>query len=260
MNIFELARKLNLPHEVIVKLEPLSEAEPYLSGLCSKQYDRYANELHEALGEDQDGTKILSVMLQAALRAHEEYNKRGIPEEIFFTTMGCFPRFIGEHRESFGTYGFDRWWWTGRQTSLSLFRIGALEFELCEKETEKQISVHIPSDADLSDGEVDESLKNARAFLKKYFPEFAQAQFYCHSWLLAPALGQLLPENSRINRFRTRFTIVGVDEDAEDYKLWVYKNRSLTIDEFPENTTLQKKMKAYLMQGGKVGSAWGVIR
>ena len=260
MDIYELARKLNIPEEVVLKLKPLPEAEPYLSGLCGEQYDKYANELHEALGEDEGGFKILSAMLQAALLARTEYARRGISEEVLIATMGCFPRFIEEHMESFGAYGFDRWWWTGRQTSLQLFRIGSLEYELCANETEKQISVHIPSDADLSDGAVDESLAQARAFLKKHFPEYDGAQFHCHSWLLAPALGELLPKESRINRFRERFQISGVDENAEDYKLWVFKNKDLTIDEFPENTTLQKKMKTYLQKGGKVGCAWGVIR
>ena len=260
MDIYELARKLNLPREVIIKLKPVLGVEHLLDGLCTKEYDKYAHRLKEALGEDEGGFQILSVMLQAALRAHKEYQRRGISEEIFFMTMGCFPRFIGEHMESFGSYGFDRWWWTGRQTSLRLFRIGALEYELGEKEADKWISIHIPSDADLSDRAVDESLSGARAFLKKYFPEYEGAQFHCHSWLLAPALKKLLPAESNINRFRERFTLLGTDEDADDYKLWVFKNKALKIDEFPENTTLQKKMKAYLMQGGKVGCAWGFIR
>lgn len=260
MSIFELARKLNLPEEVVEKLRPVPEAAPYLSGLCGAGYDGAANALHEALGEDEGGFKILSAMLEAALLAHGEYARRGIAEDIFFATMGCFPRFVGEHKESFGTYGFDRWWWTGRQTSLQLFRIGALEYELGVNGEDKWISMHIPSDADLSDEAVDASVAAARAFLREYFPDHGDVKFHCHSWLLAPALGELLPAESKINRFRLRFAIVGADEDADDYKLWVYKNKGLPLEEFPENTTLQKNMKAYLMQGGKVGCAWGVLR
>ena len=260
MDIYALARKLNIPEEVVLKLKSVPEASPYLSGLCTKQYDRYANELREALGQDEDGMKILSAMLEAALLAKTQYEKKGISEEIFFATMNCFPRFIGEHKESFGCYGFDRWWWTGRQTSLQLFRIGSLEYELIEEEGKKKISVHIPSNADLKENAVDESLQGARAFLNKFFPAYADARFCCHSWLLSPALEKLLPQESNINRFRRRFTLLGYDEGADDYKLWVFKNKALTIDEFPENTALQRKMKAYLAQGGKVGCAWGEIK
>ena len=260
MDIFELARKLDIPQEVIARLGPVPEAAPYLEGLCTEAYDATANALHEALGTDEGGFKILSAMLEAALLAWKEYERLGIPEEIYFATMGCFPRFIKEHKESFGVYGFDRWWWTGRQTSLRLFRIGVLEYELGANETDKWISVHIPSDADLSDEAVDSSVRNARAFLHRFFPVYAKAEFHCHSWLLSPALGKLLPAQSRINRFRNRFEILGVDEEADDYKLWVFKNKSLTIEEFPENTTLQRQMKAFLAQGGKVGSARGIMR
>ena len=251
---------MNIPEEVVSRLSAADEAAPYLSGLCTNEYERYASELHEALKEDRGGFKILSAMLQAALLTYSEYQHRQIPEEIFFDTMGCFPRFVGEHKESFGEYGFDRWWWTGRQLSLRLFRIGSLEYELCEEEQGKVISVHIPSDADLNEGAVDESFKNARAFLNQYFPEYAKAPLFCHSWMLSPALKELLPATSRLNRFRERFTLQGADENADDYKLWVFKNKELQIEEFPENTTLQKNMKAYLLRGGKVGCAWGIVR
>ena len=260
MDVCSLARKLDIPSEVVLRLSSVPEAQPFLKGLCSAEYEKAASALHEALGSDEGGYKILSAMLEAALLTREEYAVRGISEEIYLSTMGCFPRFIREHRESFGVYGFDRWWWTGRQTSLQLFRIGALEYELCTENGKKLISVHIPSDAVLSEANVDNSLISARAFLKKYFPEYGDAEFHCCSWLLSPALGELLPADSRINRFRTRFELLGVDENADDYKLWVYKNSSLSIDEFPETTTLQRVMKAFLMRGGKVGCAWGIIR
>ena len=260
MDLKGLTQRLDLPQEVISRLQPVKEAAPFLRGLCSAGYEEAASGLHAALGPDEGGYKILSAMLQAALFTHEEYARLGIPEEVFFATMGCFPRFVREHKESFGVYGFDRWWWTGRQLSLSLFRIGALEYELCRDEEKPLISVHIPSDADLSDGAVDSSLLGARAFLKKYFPAYAAAQFSCHSWLLSPVLGELLPENSRINRFRERFTLISFDEEADDYKLWVFKNKNLSFGELPEHTTLQRAMKAHLARGGKIGAAYGVIR
>lgn len=260
MDILELARKLDIPGEVVSSLAPVPEAAPYLHGLCGETYEANATALHEAIGRDENGLKILSAMLEAALLTWEEYARRGISEKTYFATMGCFSRFIREHMESFGVYGFDRWWWTGRQTSLQLFRIGSLEYELGTTDGKKWISVHIPSDADLSDEALDESLSEAHAFLHKFFPAYESVEFHCHSWLLSPTLGKLLPESSRINRFRNRFELQGFDEEADDYKLWVYKNKFLRTEDFPENTTLQKNMKEFLLQGGKVGAAWGKIR
>ena len=260
MDIISLAQKLNIPEEVVFRLQPVSEAAPYLQGLCSAEYERAAAGLHEALGADEGGYKILSAMLEAALLSRQEYARRGISEDVYFATMGCFPRFIREHKESFGFYGFDRWWWTGHQTSLMLFRLGALEYELCTDGGKKFVSIHIPSDADLSSDAVDASLLSAAAFVKKFFPEYAGGEFECKSWLLSPSLGELLPSDSNINRFRTRFEILEFNEEANDCMIWVFKNASLSKEELPENTTLQRNMKAFLLRGGKVGAARGVIR
>ena len=260
MDIVTLAQRLAIPDKVVHRLSPVPEAAPYLQGLCSSEYERAASKLHEAIGADEGGYKILSAMLEAALLSYQEYVRRGIPEEVYFATMGCFPRFIREHMESFGDYGFDRWWWTGHQTSLVLFRLGTLEYELCTAEERKFVSVHIPSDADLSDEAVDASLAEARAFVKKFFPAYAEGEFECESWLLSPSLEKLLPKDSRINRFRTRFEILEFNENADDYLVWVFKRGALPTEELPEDTALQKNMKAYLMRGGKVGAARGVLR
>lgn len=260
MDIISLARKLDIPEEAVLKLQPVPEAAPYLKGLCSTEYERAASELHGAIGEDEGGYKILSAMLEAALLSHAEYERRGIPEEVYFATMGCFPRFIREHMESFGVFGFDRWWWTGHQTSLTLFRLGALEYELCVVGEKKFVSIHIPSDADLSDEAVDASLAQARAFLKNFFPDYIEGEFECESWLLSPSLEKLLPADSRINRFRTRFEVLEFNENADDYLVWVFKKGSLSIEELPEHTTLQRNIKAHVKKGGKVGAARGVLR
>lgn len=258
MTVTEIAKKLGIPGEAAARLADVPEAEPYLPRLCSGDYDGTAQSLYEALSPDEDGFKILSAMLKGTLIARREYRRRGIGEDVFLATMGCFSRFVAEHKESFGRYGFDRWWWTGRQLSLRLFRLGALEYELLSEEG-RRVSVHIPSDADLGEASVDASLLWAENFLREFFPDHSGAPFVCSSWLLSPALGELLPESSRINRFRSRFRIESFDENSESYKLWVFKNGTLPVEELPENTTLQRNMKRFIKEGGKVGSAQGVL-
>ena len=80
---------------------------------------------------------------------------------------------------------------------------------------------------------------------------------YCCSWLLAPALEKLLPPASKILRFQKRFRIIKTDEEASDFTFWVFRTKGKNPQDFPENTTLQKNMKAYLLCGGKVGEALG---
>ena len=252
-NVRALAEELGFPRETLPLILELPEYAEYSVRLCGKGYAAAAEELYRVLGADEGGWKMLSVQLAGALLTREHYRKRGISDEIFLDTMGCFNRFVREHKESCGTYGFDRWWWTGRQLSMELFRIGALEYELADGD----IAVHIPSDADLSEGALDRSFADARIFFKEKLNE--SGDFVCTSWLLSPVLEQLLPSDSKILGFQRRFTLEGV-EDSEEYKVWLFKNPSLLPENFPENTTLQRNAKAFILSGGKIGAGTGRIK
>lgn len=94
-----------------------------------EHWEEAARTLRTADAPDEDGWTMLYFMLQAARRSYEKYRIRDIPDDIFTATMRCFSRFIGEYREMYGRYGFDRDFWTGRQLSLRLFRLGELEYE-----------------------------------------------------------------------------------------------------------------------------------
>ena len=213
--------------------------------------------LSAALGEDPEGVKMLTCQLHCACLQYESYQNLGIPDDIYFATMSCYTRFVTECLYYKGSYQFDRGWWTWRQLSLSVFRLGYLEFELRE---DGGISVHIPTATDLSPDAVDTSLTQAAAFLRRYFPNYAEADFTCRSWLLSPALAQLLDDRSHILAFLRRFEIREVDEENADYVSWLFQSLPGTpVENLPERTSLQRKAKQYLMQGGKIGSAYGIL-
>ncbi len=207
--------------------------------------------LRETLGEDKDGARMLACMLQCALGTYKEYVRLGISEAIYIATMKAFSRFVGEHKASYGSYGFDRAFWTPRQLSCVLFRLGELEYELTEWKREKVVSIHIPSDAKLAKECVDASLAAAEAFVKKYFPEYISARYHCDSWLLSPELKKILPTESNIINFQNRFRITEVDRNQEDVLEWVFKNVRCSVEELPENTSLQRKVKEMLLRGKK---------
>ena len=227
--------------------------------------------LKEKYAPDADGMKILACMMRAMQDSHALYIEEKIPEKIFADTMKCFTRFLKEHEVSFGCCGFDRDFWTGRQLSLLLFRLGELEFEIVSEEGENAgmaqsekdspylLHVHIPSDADLSTERCDESFRMAEQFFAEHFPKTAGSKFACDSWLLSPALKELLPEGSRILQFQNRFEVKSWNQDADDFLEWVFKRKDLPLEELPEETSLQRKMKAYLLNGEKIGEAYGEI-
>lgn len=266
MTVTKLCRALDMPKEVACQVLNTVEQTDYspvnikIEGLTRKTDWRTAyNDLQVWIGPDEKGFKMLSCMMMAMQISFERYREAGIAESVFFDTMKCFTRFIREYYAGYGCYGFDRAWWVGRQLSMQLFRIGELEYEFDESGGNRAISIHIPSDAVLTPEECRDSYERAKIFIRKYFPETACDKYVCCSWLLSPSLGELLPKDSRINRFRKGFRITEWDRESQEFMQWVYKRRDIAVEKLPEESLLQRNMKKYLLQGGKVGEAKGEL-
>lgn len=261
MTLSDLLRLIGLPEEaaegVLGFMERgLEGAEALVADLTHpERAERAERVLEERLRGERWG--VLACLLLAAARAHEEYVRLGIPEEVFADTMRCFPRFVKEHRALTGEWGFDRGWWAWRATSLRLFRIGALEYELISGE-KRALSLHIPSDASLDPEACRSSHERARAFFAAHFPAYQRAPVVCESWLLHPVLRDLLGKESNIVRFRSLFDIARVDEDDHSYRAFVFRRTDGNIADYPEKTTLQRRLKEHLLQGGRMGSALGI--
>ena len=218
----------------------------------------------EAAEELPPGTEELYAHLTEALREREDGVWRDLPEDVFVATMGAFTRFVREHLRSWGRVGFDRAFWTTRQVHARLLRVGEMEYELRGEEGDPRISLHIPSNTVLRAELLNRSVDGARALFARFYPEWADAPILLHSWLLSPALPQLLPEGSNILRFQSAFDILETEQESDDCLEWVFKiaggqRESVRLEDLPENTSLQRSMKAYLLAGGGVGSGRGVL-
>lgn len=265
-----LAKKIQMPEEVIARIVMISQqiddtfGMEAISKLFSKEtWSSGLKELKELLEDDPDGMKMLTMMLRAAKISGEKYEEVGIGEDIFVETMKCFSRFVKESMARGGKYYFNREWWTTRQLSLLLYRIGELEYELVEKNGKKSIYLHIPSDTDMDLLKLRASYEEARQFLQKYFPAYGTLPMRCESWLMSPALKELLPETSNIIRFQQNFKVEEIYPDEKDYAEWVYNIEGdvtgMDMMKLPEKTALQKNMKHYLLNGGTVGTALATL-
>lgn len=274
-SVLTLCRELNMPDKVterIANIYKTLDFKPIMdsfNGLFSVETGKESSAaIIEHFKNEQDGLSVLAVYLTAAFVSREEYKKRGINDKIYLDTMKIFTRFTGEYLKSYGKYGFDRGWWNYRNTSLSLFRLGELEFEMCRlnkdkskliKEGTSVISVHIPSDAKLSREMLDRSYSAAKEFFSKHYGEYDYSFFCCESWLLSPVLKKLLPPESKIIEFQRDYDIVSYDESDKSFMEWVYKKEYEDYDELTENTSLERNIKKHLLSGGAIGSAFGIL-
>lgn len=260
----QLCRNINMPEEVtqqMVELHRTLEEYPCLDLLMQEEtWAQGLEQLKEALGEDPRGMKRLCSMLRCALRAKSEYRRLGISDTIYVDSMAAFSRFVREHKESYGCYGFDRGSWTPRQVSAKLFRIGQLEYEMTTLEGQSVVSLHIPTDVDLRPEVLVPSIREGLAEFYRLFPDYAGKTIYCHSWLMSPLLKDFLPENSNILQFQKLFDMEPEGIPGNGVILWVFKNPKLPKEEYPENTSLQRKLKKFFLDGGEFLEGKGYLR
>lgn len=268
MELDKLYYLIGLQKEVIQGLEQVSkeidlkQIDLYLKQMMDiRTAEQSYRQLKNLFKEDTDHIKMLYCQLECARRVFDKYREKHIPITVYVDTMKCFVRFMDECKRKNGYMFFDRGWWTYREISMNLFRIGELEYQFEKYKNENVIGIHIPSDADLSKEAVDHSLMQAKIFFQTYYSGYEYKSYTCQSWLMAPALKPLLSEQSNILSFQNRFDIIQEDKEDKEYIEWLFQVPAETeYEKLPAKTDLQKKVRELLLNGKTVGSAYGIMR
>ena len=236
---------------------------------CEKLYELYKKDhnefFEEVLRKEESALWFLWLYSHMACKVYDKYNELGISEEIFWDTFQDI-RFWCENTErEFGTLGLAEYEWFYRHLDMVLFRLGRLQFEqmqmdqemvsngVCLEKGTKVINIHIPQGEPLVWEECEKSLEKA----KKYFGW--DKPYVCHSWLLYPGLDEVLSENSNIREFRRHFKVVQVDYKEREAEWRVFGKILKNVAKYPEETSLQRKVKAYLLSGKSLGNGWAIV-
>ena len=73
-------------------------------------------------------------------------------------------------------------------------------------------------------------------------------------------LKKLLRKDSNILYFQDNFEIVKVEEESNAFLEWIYLRNDIDYDKLPELTSLQRNVKKYLLEGGKIGWTLGRLK
>ena len=266
-----LIHELHFAPPVLQALHPLL-CEPVMAELlpfCVLMTDaRQAGAVLRWLQSEPSCWRQLAACAGAACMARERCRRLGIPPHVFLDTMGCFPRFLRETFQRTGRWQFDRAFWTWRQTSCRLFRLGPLEFEYCRADTPIDrllcagapvLKVHIPSDADLHSPALKASYGQAMALfsIPELCPHGAPQAILCRSWLLSPKIVSCLGTRSGIRRFAQDYRLCAFDPQDDSFYEWLF-NGERALERLPARTSLQRHVRALLAQASPVGSALGI--
>ena len=134
------------------------------------------------------------------------------------------------------------------------------EWECVLKKGDYVVNLHIPDGTDLSPEAVGISLREGLELSKKYYPELNLDKIVCSSWLLDEKLCELLGEGAKITSFVNlflKYPILSYGTSCLGYVFTGYQ--SGPVEDFPENTTLQRKIKALMLGGEYILGAGGLI-
>lgn len=259
---------------------------------CERLYEIYKKDhndfFEEVLKKEESGLWFLWLYSNMACKVYDQYIEQGIAELVFWDTFQDI-RFWCENTErEFGTLGLAVYEWFYRHIDMVLFRFGRLQFEkmemehsvileeknldedsrmtkqektrekgaverVCIEEGTQVINIHIAQGEPLTWKACEESLEMARKFWGEDKP------YVCHSWLLYPGLDAVLSETSNIREFRKHFNVLQVDYKEREAEWRVFGKVLKNVVEYPEDTSLQKRVKKYLLSGKSLGNGWAVL-
>lgn len=269
MEHFVLAEKLRIAPETVAALRALQvneKTEDALKALFWEDQARFDSAVKE---QEDPHLLVLWLYLKWALETISVYRKGGIPEQVIFDCLQDLRIWSNAYRAENGLPGINEWRWNGFSIRGEVIRLGRLQFQPktlkkeivvsgCKYPSGTQIlEVHIPAEEPLDPEAVCDSLHRAPVFFKTYY-DLEFAIYHCHSWLISPQLPDFLPEQSRILQFMRLFAVYSASpyRQAEER---VYGYISDNPMDYPENTSLQRSLKQYLLSGKTVGMGYGII-
>lgn len=233
---------------------------------------------------------LLYLCFASVLPRH--YEKAGLPQEVCEASLMDLRYKAVECHEVYGVWGTFVADWFGRFFDLTRFKLGRLEFETLDEPnvlskffsqgefglqsaTNSQgefglqaaaarrlvLNVHIPSAGKLLHEDCVSSYNAARDFYRKYFAA-GEIDFHCYSWLLFPRIKEFLPPSSNILQFAADWQIYETVSDTHGEDLWRIFGQPVEVGNYadlPENNTLRKNCKRWLLKGNTLGCGRGKL-
>lgn len=241
--------------------------ETLLKGLLFKSLPLYKTLLKIRFSSSLIPMINLYFAVNLAAKCKAEYVNRGIAPEVYRDTMNDINIWTARYFQKTGNPGLMEMGWIRNHLNFRLFKLGRLQFEkgkLNNKNIEgfsrysNCLHIHIPEGETLSPDKCSESLSKARGFFKTHWNRDYPIGS-CHSWLLHENLKMILDQDSNIVQFSKLFRIIENDNNNKQTLERVFGEGLKISSDLPENTSLQRKMKAFLQKGNRIGMGFGIV-
>lgn len=216
-------------------------------------------------------TVYLLFFILAVPEMRKRYEEKKLDPSLCHDCLMDLKWKLNETHEIYGVWGVFCGDWYPDFFLLKRFALGRLQFEdrplgfdyeigtLMLHSTDNVLHVHIPSSGPLYYNEVLDSYARAAAFFRPDCKD-RPIVFMCDSWVLHPPVQALFPAGN-LRRFTQDYTYVRSFTDPRQDDRWrvFHMPNSTPINEYPEDTTLQRNLKAWLLQGNHMELGIGVL-
>lgn len=124
------------------------------------------------------------------------------------------------------------------------------QWECVGRPGDKSLGMHFPKGADISQENFNKAIAAARKLLQERFPEYVGCPIECSSWLLDPALEDILGPNSKIVQLGKRYARFPVKSNGKHVFGFVFPANVEKYEDLPENTSLERGLKQLYLNGG----------
>lgn len=214
-------------------------------------------------------------LLRCTPIVYKRYLDAGYDEQLFWDGAADLKFKLIECKECKGVYGTFVGGWNDDFFNMTRFALGRFQYVLrySNHETftspsgfilhkgDPYLEFHIPSSGvPLTDDVRNDSYRRAWEFFKDQFGD-KPVYLSTSSWLIYPEHKLFLPEKSNVRKFIDDFDICFAHPSDEFGDRWRLYGRyaDLSPEEWPEDTSMRRDFKKWILAGGKTGSGWGLI-
>ena len=266
--------------EIVDKLDFVDGFSEYVSGLSFSDTDLLCSESDFTFDDDLNN---LSIALSELLLLRSNYNSLDISLDVFYDTLSDLVYRVNRFYVNNGYFGLSKhdMRWLGYIYRMETFKLLGLKFRryyLTYAEIERSghdylelnsdikeifyeglpvIYVHIPTGGSLDDSLVEESFAYAESFFNSHFSVFYE-YYVCRTWLLYPALSDILSSSSNILKFAARFEIIGSHSDTSQSLERIYGTTDMAVIKSMDKTS--SLMESAYKSLDSLGVSVGVIR
>ena len=133
------------------------------------------------------------------------------------------------------------------------------QWEIFLRPGDDVLSIHIPRGCDISKEAVDRYFDAGFKIADERYPDYHCTALYGYSWILDPALEELLGPQSKIAAFQRRFIKYPPKTDGAAAFMFVFNGKPANLADLEETTSLHRKLKEVYLNGGYNHPYAGII-